>query len=98
MDIRATIVDLSNRLLGLFGTIVNMFNITDWFVGKFPTALNSFTYDEITLFLTVIVGVLLTVIVYGALINVSKFTLNLLTFAKWATLVVFISGIIISFI
>ena len=96
MDWKLKIIILSNKLLAIFSNIVESLKLTDKVLAKYPNI--PLSYAGLTLLLTVIIGIFITLIIYSILINISKFTLNFLTFAKWATLIIFIGGIILNLV
>lgn len=96
MDWKLRIINLSNKLLAVFSKIVQKFKLAERILEKYPDL--GMSYQGLTLLLTVVIGIALTLIVYGILINISKFTLNFLVFIKWVTLVVFIGGIILNIV
>lgn len=96
MRIREIIVDWSNRLLIIFSQMVEGLKLTPKIMDKFPIVRELLTPEELTLILTVVVGISIVLLVYAFLINISKFTLNFLVFLKWATVIIIISGIILN--
>ena len=96
MRIREIIVDWSNRLLIIFSQMVEGLKLTPKIMDKFPIVRELLTPEELTLILTVVVGISIVMLVYAFLINISKFTLNFLVFLKWATVIIIISGIILN--
>ena len=98
MRIQEIIVRWSNKLLIVFGQLVEGLKLTPKIMDKFPVVKQILTPEELTLILTVIVGIGIIMLVYAFLINISKFTLNFLVFLKWATVIILISGIVLNII
>lgn len=93
---KAKIIEWSNKLLAVFNKMVMGLKLTDKVLNKFPSIGNLVTPEELTLILTVLVGIGIILVIYGVLINISKFTLNFLVFAKWATVIILVSSIIVN--
>lgn len=91
-------VEWSNKMLAVFGVVVNKLNLTDEVITKFPKLLSNTHPETITLGLSVIIGLIVVLGIYGILINISKFTLNFIVFTKWAVIAIFLGGIAINLI
>lgn len=88
-----SILLISNKLLAIFRLIVEFFNLTPK-VMQYPIISNNLSPEVVTLLLTVVVGIITLLVIYGVIIQLSKITLNFFIFLKWASMGILIFGVI----
>ena len=96
MPVTNKLLEVSSRILIVFSFIVDKFKITPMIQNKFPVVNSWLSGDALNLVVTVIVGILIILSIYGILINLCKVTLNFLIFTQWAVIGVVLFGVMYS--
>lgn len=94
MPLTEKALEWSNKLLVIFGMIMDKLHLTSKVQDTFPTINNLISGEALTLVLTVLTGLLIILAVYGILINLCKVTLNFLIFTQWAVVGVLVFGVL----